>query len=81
MLAIGVPGGDGRAFAELVRHHWALDAWHAAPATTEDATRTRMYRENAARRAARRQSKGLSLRAFIGELQLRVEVLPSRSVA
>ncbi len=126
VLAVLVPSGDARAFARLVEHHWALDAWPSTPSTAEDALRTQsttarleprrrvraggvhararaqltlalhlhsrslpdrhsrcvlsnhaavaVYVQKAARKAARRELRHLSLRAFLSALELRIEV-------
>lgn len=74
-LVVQVPGGDPEAFGRLVRHHWALDVWPGASvATAEDAVRTQMYRDHAARKAARAESP--SFEAFLASLEVRIEMRP-----
>ena len=72
VLCIRIPGSADELHA-LCKHHWALDAW-AAVTTAEDTLRTQLYREKAARKAARREMRHLPLSAFLRELGLRVEV-------
>ena len=46
--------------------------------TSEDTLRTQLYREKAARKAARRESRHLPLSAFLKQLRLRVDVRARR---
>jgi len=57
-------------FPLFLNHIWAFDR---ARSTDEDKNRTRMYRENTQRRSLREQS--FSLKDFVEELQLHVEVV------
>lgn len=72
VLAISIPGGDHAAFERLVKHHWALDVWPGMPSTSEDAHRTQLYRENAARRAARKEA--ISLTTFMRDLNVVIDI-------
>jgi predicted enzyme involved in methoxymalonyl-ACP biosynthesis len=60
---------------DKLRHHWVLDPWYSGM-TAEDHMRTQLYKDKAARKAARRESaaRNLKLSEFLRELGLRVEV-------
>ena len=60
---------------DKLRHHWVLDPWYSG-LTAEDHMRTQLYKDKAARKAARRESaaRNLKLSEFLKELGLRVEV-------
>jgi FkbH-like protein/FkbM family methyltransferase len=60
---------DAAQFPAFLEHAWAFDQ---SGATEEDRQRTRMYRENAARRRFRDQAG--TLREFIAGLELRVQI-------
>jgi len=72
VLVIHVPSGDMTAMDRMVHHHWALDVWQTEPATAEDARRTQLYKENAARRAARREAPTAA--AFLQHIELQMQV-------
>jgi FkbH-like protein len=67
VVTIQVPPGPE--IPRLLRHIWNFDK---LATTTEDANRTRMYRENSARRAM--ESSAASIEQFIAALDLKVDI-------
>ncbi|MBI4206778.1 MAG: FkbM family methyltransferase [Betaproteobacteria bacterium] len=68
VLALQLPR-DSESFPAFLDHVWAFDH---SDATEEDRKRTRMYQENAQRQRFR--EKNCSLKAFIEELELRIDI-------
>ncbi len=71
VMTVRVPA-DAAQFEDFVAHLWLFDL---PPATKEDARRTEMYREEAARHEAQ-QSIG-SLSAFIDSLGIKTDIAPA----
>ncbi len=71
VIAAAVPKGDA-ALVRFADHFWPFDG---VPATKEDLTRTRMYREEAKRRE--QEKSATSLQAFIDSLDLDIDIAPA----
>ncbi|CAE7948096.1 unnamed protein product, partial [Symbiodinium sp. KB8] len=75
VYTIHVPG-DPATYSQALQHWWVLDSFVGRAPTKEDARRTELYRNNAARRAEK--DRHSSLQSFVASLEVRIDIREPR---